>query len=136
MLRDIARKLSKTEKVTVIDERDEICALWEGKAQFNIGPQTDVLSKAPKNAGVIMAIRTLSPQVIITDEVGTSDDVFALKQAIGAGCSIITSIHGYGLESIKKAKGELLSLFDVILELKKINGVPCLSRQISWSDIN
>ena len=115
-------------KVTVIDERDELCAVCDGVSQFNIGHQTDVLSKAPKSVGMIMALRSLSPDVIITDEVGTKEDIYAMEQVLGAGCKIITSIHGYGKESIQTSKSSLLSLFDVCIELKKENGVPKVAR--------
>lgn len=128
MLRDIARIISENKKVTVIDERKELGAVYRGIPQFDLGFQTDVFSKSPKNLGMIMALRALSPDVIITDEVGTKDDISAMEQALGAGCKIITSIHGYSAESIKNSKGQLLSLFDVLIELKKENGIPEISK--------
>lgn len=135
MLRDIARYLSHKMKVTVIDERDEICALYNGISNFSIGPQTDVLSKAPKSQGTLMALRSLSPDVIITDEVGADEDIYALRKALGAGCKIITSIHGYNTESIKKAKGQLLALFDVAIELYLKDGIPTIYNVINTEDI-
>ena len=128
MLRDIARIISQKHKVAIIDERSELGALYLGEPQFDIGPQTDVISKAPKTLGMAMALRALSPDVIITDEVGTKEDIDAMEQVIGAGCKIITSIHGYSVESIKKTKGGLLSLFDTAITLKKENGVPKISK--------
>ncbi len=130
MLRDIARCFSHTMKVTVIDERDEICSLCDGVPQFNVGRQTDVLSKAPKVLGMTIALRSLSPDLIITDEVGTKEDISAIEQVLGAGCKIITSIHGYNVKTIKESKGRLLSLFDVAIELKKENGRPQISNII------
>ncbi|MBR6646491.1 MAG: stage III sporulation protein AA [Clostridia bacterium] len=130
MLRDIARTLSRTMKVTVVDERDEMCSMCDGVPQFDIGPQTDVYSKAPKALGITMALRSLSPDVIITDEVGTNEDISAILKALGAGCGIVTSIHGYSTDSIKESKGKLLSLFDIAIELKKENGVPKISNII------
>lgn len=135
MLRDIARHLSHKMKVTVIDERDEICALHNGVSHFCIGPQTDVLSKAPKSQGTLMALRSLSPEVIITDEVGTDEDIYALGQALGAGCKIITSIHGYSAESIKQSKGKLLGLFDIAIELCLKDGIPTIYKVVNTEDI-
>ena len=128
MLRDITRIISESLKVTVIDERKELGAVCSGIPQFDLGPQTDVFSKAPKSIGMLMALRALSPDVIITDEMGTKEDISAMEQALGAGCKIITSIHGYSAESIKQSKGEFLSMFDVLIELKKVNGIPKISK--------
>ncbi|MBE7039999.1 MAG: stage III sporulation protein AA [Ruminococcaceae bacterium] len=135
MLRDIARMLSFRNKVTVIDERSELSAPFCGNIQFDLGPQTDIISRVPKSHGIIMALRALSPDIIITDEVGSQDDIFALEQLLGAGCKIITSIHGYSAESIKKSKSQLLSLFDTIIELTKKNGIPQISRVLQAEDI-
>ncbi len=135
MLRDIARMLSFKSKVTVIDERSELSATFCGSTQFDLGPQTDILTRAPKSRAIIMALRSLSPDVIITDEVGSRDDIFAIEQLLGAGCKIITSIHGYSAASIKKSKGDLLSLFDTIIELKKRNGIPEISQILNVEDI-
>ena len=131
MLRDIARIISENKKVTVIDERKELGATHHGMPQFDLGPQTDIFSKSPKNLGMIMALRALSPDVIITDEVGTKEDITAMEQVLGAGCKIITSIHGYSAESIKNSKENLLLLFDVLIELKKENGTPEISKIIN-----
>lgn len=128
MLRDIARMLSHKNKVTLIDERSELSSSFCGAPQFDIGPQTDVLSRAPKKRAINMALRSLSPDVIITDEVGSYEDIDTLKQVLGAGCKIITSIHGYSADSIKVSKGELLSLFDTKIELTRINGIPKVNK--------
>ncbi|MBE7028107.1 MAG: stage III sporulation protein AA [Ruminococcaceae bacterium] len=134
MLRDIARMLSFKNKVTVIDERSELSAPFCGNIQFDLGPQTDIISRIPKSLGIIMALRALSPDIIITDEVGSKDDMSALEQLLGAGCKIITSIHGYSADSIKKSKGQLLLLFDTIIELTKRNGIPEISRVLHTED--
>lgn len=134
MLRDIARMLSFSCKVTIIDERCEICASFCGTPQFDLGPQTDVLSRIPKNLGITMALRALSPDIIITDEVGSNDDINAIEQLLGAGCKIITSIHGYSTNSIKRSKGQLLSLFDTAIELTKKNGIPQILQAVYMED--
>jgi len=134
MLRDIARIISARNKVTVIDERSEICGAFRGTPQFDVGTQTDVITKSPKTLGIIMALRALSPDVIITDEVGTKNDIEAIEEILGAGCKIITSIHGYSAESIKKSKGRLLSHFDLAIELTKRNGIPEIANIINMEE--
>lgn len=124
MLRDIARTLSEERKVTVVDERSEIAAVRDGRPQFDVGPQTDVLDRFPKAAGMLLAVRSLSPEVIITDEIGAKEDASAIAGVLNAGCKIITSIHGYDVESLRETKGEFLSLFDTAIVLTRKNGTP------------
>lgn len=98
ILRDIARKLStsfdgdKLIKVSIIDERREIAASYQGIPQRDIG-FSDVLSGFPKAEGIIRAIRTLSPKIIICDEIGGVEDAEAIKKSLNSGVGIIASIH-------------------------------------------
>ena len=71
MLRDLARILSTRYKIAVIDERSEIAGTYEGVPQFDLGRQTDVLDRFPKVTGMLLALRSLSPQILVTDEVGS-----------------------------------------------------------------
>lgn len=108
LLRDITRNLSngisskgfKGKKISVIDERSEIAACFKGVPQMNLGIRTDVFDNCIKSEGMFMAIRSMSPEVIICDEIGTSKDVEALIKAFSSGVNIITSIHGYGIKDL------------------------------------
>ena len=63
LLRSIARELVRQQKIlSVIDERRE---LFAGNTH---GEALDVLAGLPKGQAVQMALRTLSPQVILLDE--------------------------------------------------------------------
>lgn len=124
ILRDLSRLISQTKKVTVIDERSEIAAVKCGKTQFDVGIRTDVLDRFPKSMGMLMAIRSLSPDVIITDEIGGKEDYFAVKSVLNAGCHIITSMHGYDTESLAAERKEMLNMFDCAVVLSKKNGIP------------
>jgi len=119
VLRDCARQLSENFKVSVVDERSELAASRKGVPQFDIGEQTDVLDSFSKSAGIIRALRSLSPDVIITDEVGAADDVFAVSEILKGGCKIITSMHGYSLSEVMSKKKELMELFEVAVLLKR-----------------
>ena len=98
ILRDMARRLStsfeadKLIKVSIIDERREIAASYQGVPQQDIG-FSDVLSGFPKAEGIIRAIRTLSPKIIICDEIGGVEDAEAIKKSLNSGLGIIASIH-------------------------------------------
>lgn len=106
LLRDIVRDISQNykKKVVVVDERSEIAACYEGVPQMTLGIRTDVLDNCIKSKGMIMAIRSLSPEVIVCDELGTDNDIAALMMAYNSGVKIITSIHGYGIDDLKNRR--------------------------------
>lgn len=112
ILRDIARNLSngmyqinlKGKKVTIVDERSEIAACYNGIPQMNVGIRTDILDNCLKKSGMIMAIRSLSPEVLICDEIGTEGDLEALNMAFNSGVNIIVTVHGYEIDDIYNRK--------------------------------
>ncbi|MBM6819812.1 MULTISPECIES: stage III sporulation protein AA [Clostridium] len=112
ILRDIAKNLSngmyqislKGKKVTIVDERSEIAACYNGIPQMNVGIRTDILDNCLKKSGMIMAIRSLSPEVLICDEIGTEGDLEALNMAFNSGVNIIVTVHGYDINDIYNRK--------------------------------
>ncbi len=99
LLRDIARSLSvgkfaPPKRVAVLDQRGEIAGPWD------LGPCTDVLRGYPKAQGFDVALRMLSPEVILCDEL-SPEDFPALQNAAFAGVQIVASVHA--------APGELLA---------------------------
>lgn len=107
LLRDLARLLSDgtgsvpAHNVVVVDERSEIAGCFQGVPQLNVGIRTDVLDACPKALGMMMAIRSLSPQIIITDEVGRREDVEAIGECLRAGIAVIASIHARNAEELR-----------------------------------
>lgn len=98
VIRDMARVLSGGEmgtyfKVALVDERCELAAVSNGAPQNDIGLCTDLLSGYSKAAGIEIAIRTLSPQVIICDEVGREDELEAVRLGLFSAVSIVTTVH-------------------------------------------
>lgn len=108
MLRDFARVISygnlhlSGKKVGIVDERSEIAACVHGKAQRDVGPRTDILDACPKAEGIMMLIRSMSPDVIIADEIGRPEDAVAIQEALNAGVTIMTSAHGADLTDISR----------------------------------
>lgn len=123
-MRDLARIFSASYKTVIVDERSEIAGTYEGMPQFDIGPQTDVLDRFPKTAGIMLALRSLSPQIIITDELGGQEDIRALQDAANTGCRFIASIHGDSLNLEETSRRQLLSLFQVAILLGRKNNRP------------
>lgn len=87
-------------KVSLIDERQELAASLYGKPLFDVGRETDVISGVTKHVGVFMALRSLSPDVIVTDEIGKSEDLEALKEVANSGVVMIATAHAPNLESL------------------------------------
>ncbi len=105
LLRDIARCAGSGEdtaacKVSLIDERQELASSAYGEPLFDVGIETDVISGVRKHEGVFMALRALSPDVIVTDEIGKSDDLEALREVANAGVVMVTSAHAPDLETL------------------------------------
>jgi len=135
ILRDIARNISSGmpslgiagKKVAVIDERSEIGACYFGIPQSDLGIRTDVLDNCLKREGLIMAIRSLSPEVLICDEIGTKGDIEALIMAFNSGVNIITTIHGFTIEDLYKRRvlSDLLDneILERVIILSNRNGI-------------
>lgn len=107
MLRDLARLISngsgimvQGQKVGIVDERSEIAGSFRGVPQLEVGMRTDVLDACPKAEGIMLMLRSLSPQVIVTDELGREADAEAVTEAIHCGVTVISSVHGSNLEEI------------------------------------
>lgn len=92
----------KSKKVAIVDERSEIAACYRGVPTFDVGPRTDVMDACPKAEGIMMMIRSMSPEVIIVDEIGRHEDAQAIQEASHAGIKIIATVHGYHLDDIYK----------------------------------
>lgn len=80
--------------VSVIDERGEIAWVYKGIPQNNIGIRTDVLSDIQKDIGMKMVVRSMAPQVIIADEIGSQRDIEAINYALCCGVKGIFTAHG------------------------------------------
>lgn len=117
MLRDLVRNLSwghscpRAYKIVVVDERSELAACYQGVPQLDVGPRTDVLDACPKAEGMMMALRSLSPEVLVTDEIGRREDAEAIEEALHCGVTILATAHGNSWEELLKrpALKDLLS---------------------------
>jgi stage III sporulation protein AA len=104
LVRDVARLISygriketfpwKGLKVAIVDERSELAACIDGVPSFDVGPRTDVLDACPKAEGMMMMIRSMSPDVIVVDEIGRAEDATSIHEAMYAGIRIMATVHG------------------------------------------
>ncbi len=101
VLKDIAYQLSsgrmgKYYKVCIVDERNEI-----SNNDFS-GPNTDVLSGFEKDRGITIAMRTLSPDFIVCDEISSANEVLKIIDGMNSGIKFILSLHSSDLEELKR----------------------------------
>ncbi|MCG8401257.1 MAG: stage III sporulation protein AA [Firmicutes bacterium] len=108
LLRDIVRLASNGlpginyagRTVGVVDERSEIAGCHRGAPQMDVGVRTDVLDACPKVQGMMMLLRSMSPDIIATDEIGRMEDIAALEEVYNAGVRIIVTIHASSLQDL------------------------------------
>ena len=106
ILRDIAYQFSsgaggKYRKVCVVDERKE---LFPDNSSHSAGPNTDIIYGFPKAIGISMAVRTLSPEIIVCDEIGGIDEAEAVLEGLNTGVKFILSIHSDSANELRKKK--------------------------------
>lgn len=110
MLRDVCRSLSISGRhMCVVDERGEIAAMMNGEAQLDVGPNTDVLDGCCKEAGLRWMLRAMSPEALVTDELGGALDVQAVVEASRSGVAVLSTLHGRDLET-SLSRGTLYQL--------------------------
>ena len=108
LLRDSIRALSNGEaygirlKVCVVDERSEIAASFHGVPQNDMGPRTDVMDGCGKAEGMQLLIRSMSPQIIAVDELGTESDFYAVEQALNCGSRVLGTIHAGNMKELSE----------------------------------
>ncbi|SDY56056.1 stage III sporulation protein AA [Evansella caseinilytica] len=108
LLRDLAREISKgslkmsARNVGIVDERSEIAGAVRGVPQHDFGTKIDILDGCPKAEGLMMMIRSMSPEVLVVDEIGRKEDGDAIMEAVHAGVTIFASVHGENLADVKQ----------------------------------
>lgn len=140
LLRDLIRQISdgnawgRGMTVGVVDERSEIAGSFCGKPQNDIGMRTDVLDACPKGLGMMMLLRSMSPEVIAIDELGSSEELEALRRAAACGCRILATAHAESREDVAARldmpETVLGQLFQMIILLGKENG-SCVVKRIA-----
>lgn len=124
MLRDLCRLIGNRYRVSLIDERSEIAAADGGIPRYDVGSHTDVLDGFPRAKGLLTALRVLTPEVLICDEIGTQADAEAILQLHGCGVPVIASAHASSWEELQQ-RNTLRPLFEagVFQYMAQLSGV-------------
>ena len=113
--------------VAVVDEREEVFPIENGKFTFSPGDRTDVLSGCGKKAGIEMVLRSMNPQVIAVDEITAESDCNALVYAGWCGVSLLATAHAAD-------KHELYSrpVYKPLLDYGLFQNLIILKRDQTW----
>lgn len=140
LLRDLVRQISggnaygPARTVGVVDERSEIAGCYMGQPQNDLGPRSDVLDACPKALGMMMLLRSMSPAVLAVDELGSGEEIRAVRMAASCGVSLVATIHGMDMQDVqgKPEMGALLSegIFTCVLVLKRDRQGRCRVKKV------
>ena len=130
MLRDLIRNISngvpelgfRGKTCGIVDERGEIAAMYHGIPQNDVGIRTDVIENISKDKGMSMLIRSMAPEIIACDEIGSKEDVDAIQKAVISGVKGIFTMHGKNLDDIKENQG-----INYLIKTKQIEKIIFLS---------
>ena len=130
LLRKIAVKLSDSflgsfKKVAVIDERGELSG---GKP---LGFCTDIIGGKNKSSAILHAVRLLSPDFIICDEIGTVEETEAILQGLNSGVSFVASVHAGSINELVRKKQ-----FRILFSENVFSSVALLSKNGSRREIS
>ena len=109
LIRDMAATLSKgnhAKRVALIDTRGEIYM----KSMF-AESLVDVLHGYPRAKGIEIATRTLSPEVIFCDEIGSAEEAKAILSAANSGVPLIATAHAESFDTLLK-RPNIRTLYD------------------------
>lgn len=105
LLRDLVRELSEGGfRISLVDERSEIGAVYKGIPRHDVGMRTDIMDSCKKSEGISLMVRSMSPDIVCTDEIGSQGDAEVIKEAVKTGVGILTSVHGAELEELRNSK--------------------------------
>ena len=142
LLRDLIRQISDGNTygegmtVGVVDERSELAGCFGGIPQNDLGMRTDVLDACPKERGMLLLLRSMSPRVIAIDELGSGEELDQLRRAQACGCRILATVHGENTADVERrfdmSRENWERLFDLNILLGKVEG-RCVVRKLSRS---
>lgn len=102
VLRDLCRLLGQSAKIAVIDERNELAAVKNGCANCDVGLHSDVFTSYSKRDAIEIALRTMSPDVLVCDEIGSKNELEAFALALDSGVKIVASCHASCVSEVRR----------------------------------
>jgi len=114
LIRDILYQMSLrsyTYNVLLADERYEIANCFNGKPTLDVGDFTDIVSGVEKSYAFDCGLRSMGPDILVTDELATKDDMSSVLRISNSGVKLLASIHAKDIDQLKNKKDfeEILS---------------------------
>ncbi len=138
LIRDLARSLSFDYKVTVVDERNEIASGVSGVAQNDLG-LCDIYNSYIKDDAITHSVRSMSPDIIVCDEISTVSDLSTIENCVNCGVSFVATIHADNiLRMLKKISVRNLlksGAFNQIVFLDNKNNIGKINSIVNLSEI-
>lgn len=132
MLKDIIYQISKRENllnILVVDERCEISSAFSNENNLQLN-NVDIYQKCSKQFGFNNGIRSMKPDVIITDEINIKNDLGIIENALTCGVKVIATIHASSIYDLKSKPdfNSLLNkkLFERYIQLSNNDGLGCI----------
>ncbi len=113
-LRDFVYQLGEhniAKNILIVDERNEICSVSDSEPNINLGGFCDIYTNCTKNFAFTNGIRSMRPDIIVTDEIDLNRDLEAIVEAMNSGVKVVATIHATDIKQLKRKKG-----FDYILD--------------------
>ena len=107
-LRDVCYQMSAHNmpfNILLLDERNEIASCYHGKPTLDCGKFVDIVTGGDKQTGFVSGIRSMSPDIICTDELGKKEDYDAVLTANTCGVKLLASIHSTDVNELRNKKG-------------------------------
>ena len=108
--------------ILIADERNEIASVFVGQPQISLGGFCDIYTNCSKTFAFKNGIRSMRPDVIVTDELDLQKDLVCLKEAMNSGVTVVATIHAKDLHQLQNKMG-----FDKIIENKYFSRFVILS---------
>ncbi len=114
ILKDLARKIDAKLNIPILimDERGEFASVK--------GKNIDVIKFGNKLYSFNYGVRSLSPMVVITDELSEKNDWICASNAANSGVKIIASCHGGNIDEIKRKEYFINNVFERYVVLKNL----------------
>lgn len=125
MIRDIIYQMSQKGycyNILLCDERFEVANCFNGEATLDVGNFCDTLSGTTKAYAFEKGIRSLRPDIIVTDEISHTQDYESIMYASTCGVNVLASVHAKNLEDLKTKKD-----FEILLKNKVFKRIVILS---------
>ncbi len=108
ILRDYARSCSNMgETVVIVDCRGEISGMSNGVCSLDVGENTDVTVGGEKADGIEVALRTLSPDLIVFDELANAGELAAVRECLNGGVRVVTTVHAGSVDELLRRNEEM-----------------------------